>query len=112
MDNAALFHVQTEAAERVKTAVKKHKLPKDSVGTYTYNSAVTFIENTKGVLEDKYFEAATYGMKGLMGKIPNDLAKFKANVAITKTDVKKLLLEASALISSTTAAKITTNEDA
>ena len=37
---------------------------------------------------------------------------FKANVAITKADVKKASLEAAALVSSTTAAEITTNEDA
>jgi hypothetical protein len=79
---------------------------------YKYNNAVTFIENIKGVLEDKYFEAATNSMKGLVDKIPNDLTKCKANVAITKPDVRKMSLEASALISSTTAAGITTTEDA
>ena len=112
MDNAALFRVRTEAAEKVKTAMEQHKLPKDSVGAYKYNNTVTFIENIKGVLEDEYFEAATDGMKGLVDKIPNDLTNFKANVSITKPDVKKTSLEAAALISATTAAKVTANEDA
>ena len=112
MDNAALFRVRTEAAERIKAAMVAHKLPKDSVGGYKYNHAVTFIENIEGVLEDEYFEAAKDGMKGLTSAEPNELTGFKANVTITKADVKKALLEAAALVSSATAAKITTNEDA
>jgi len=112
MDNAALFRVRTEAAERIKAAMVAHKLPKDSVGGYKYNHAVTFIENIEGVLEDEYFEAAKDGMKGLTSEEPNELTGFKANVAITKADVKKASLEAAALVSSTTAAEITTNEDA
>ena len=32
MDNVALFRVRTEAAERVRLAMEKHKLHKDSVG--------------------------------------------------------------------------------
>ena len=57
------------------------------MGVYIYNTVVTFIGNTKGVLEEDYFKAATDGMKGLMDKIQNDLTKFKVNVAITKADV-------------------------
>ena len=64
MDNAALFRVRTEAAERVRLAMEKHKLPKDSVGGYRYNDAITFIENIEGVLEDEYFENANDGMRG------------------------------------------------
>ena len=109
MDNAALFRVRTEAAERIKAAMVAHKLPKDSVGGYKYNHAVTFIENIEGVLEDEYFEAAKDGMKGLTSAEPNELTGFKANVAITKADVKKASLEAAALVSSATAAEITTN---
>ena len=70
-------------------------------GVYTYNSAITFVKNIKEVLEDEYFEAPTDEMKGLVEEIPNELTKFKAKVAITKADVKKMLLEAAALISST-----------
>ena len=99
MDNAALFRVRTEAAERIKAAMVAHKLPKDSVGGYKYNHAVTFIENIEGVLEDEYFEAAKDGMKGLTSAEPNELTRFKANVAITKADVKKALLKAAALVS-------------
>ena len=51
-------------------------------------------------------------MKGLVDKIPNDLTKFKANVSITKADVKKTSLEAAELVSSTISAKITKNKDA
>ena len=50
-------------------------------------------------------------MKGVVDKIPNDLAHILANVVITKGDVKKTLLDAASLISSTTEAKIITNED-
>jgi phosphotransferase system HPr-like phosphotransfer protein len=112
MDNAALFRVRTEAAERIKVAMAAHKLPKDSVGGYRYNHAVTFVENIEGVLEDEYFEAAKDGMKGLLSATANELTGFKANVAITRADVKKASLAAAALVSSTTAAEITTNEDA
>ena len=100
MDTAALFCVRTEAAERVKAAMEqhKHKLSKDSVGV-KYNNAVTFIENIEGMLEDEYFEAATDGMKGLMDEIPNDVTTCKANVAITKADLKKMSLELAVLIS-------------
>ena len=64
------------------------------------------------MLENEYLEAATTSTKGPVDKISNDLTKLKANVAITKVDVKKTLLEAEALILATTAAGITTNEDA
>ena len=89
MDNAALFRVRTEAAKRIKVAMAVHKLPKDSVGGYRYNHAVTFIENIEGVLEDEYFEAAKDGMKGLLSVDANELMGFKANVAITRADVQK-----------------------
>ena len=91
--------------------MEQHKLPKDSVGAYKYNNPVTFIENTKGVPKDKYFEAATDGIKGLVDKILNDLTKCKVKLAIPKADVKKTSLGAAALISSKTAAKITIHED-
>ena len=37
MENAALFRVRTEAAKRVRLAMEKYKLHKDSVGRYRYN---------------------------------------------------------------------------
>ena len=61
MDNATLFSVRTEAAERIRVAMEQHKLPKDDVGGYRYNHAVTLVENIEGVLEDQYFENATDG---------------------------------------------------
>ena len=45
MDNAELFSVRTEAAERIRVAMEQHKLPKDDVGGYRYNHAVTLVEN-------------------------------------------------------------------
>ena len=112
MDNAALFRVQTEAAERIKAAMEGHTLPKDSVGGYRYNHAVTFVENIEGVLEDEYFEAAADGMKGLLSEAANELTGFKANVAITRADVKKASKDAAALVGAEEVAEITTNEDA
>ena len=50
---------------------------------------MTFIENVEGVLEDEYFENATNGMRGLIDLQPNKLTRFKANVAITRADVKR-----------------------
>ena len=111
MDNAALFRVRTEAAERVRQAMEKHKLPKDSVGGYRYNDAVTFIENVEGVLEDEYFENANDGMRGLVNLLPNELTSFKANVAITRADVKRQSI-ADAPGGDATKAEITSNEDA
>ena len=89
MDNVALFCVRTEVAERIKVAMAVHKLPNDSVGGYRYKHAVTFINNIEGVLVDEYFEAAKDGMKGLLSVAANELMGFKANVAITRADVKK-----------------------
>ena len=112
MDNAALFRVRTEATKIIKVAMEANKLPKDSVGKYRYNHAGTFAENVEGVLEDAYFKAAAGGMKGLLSAEANELTGFKANVAITRADLKKTSLEAAAFVSSATAAKITTNKDA
>ena len=50
---------------------------------------MTFIENVEGVLEDEYFENANDGIRGLVDSIPNELTRFKANVAITRVDVKR-----------------------
>ena len=111
MDNAALFRVRTEAAERVRLAMEKHTLGKDSVGGYRYNDAVTFIENVEGVLEDEYFENANDGMRGLVDSIPNELTRFKANVAITRADVKRQSIE-DAPGGDASKAEITSNEDA
>ena len=86
--------------------------PRTAWGGYRYNHAVTFVKNIEGVLEDEYFEAAKDGMKGLLSEAAKDLTGFKANVAITRADAKKASLEAAALVSSATAAEITTNEDA
>ena len=72
MENTALFSVRTEAAERIKVAMEQHELPKDDVGGYRYNHAVTLIENIKGVLEDQYSENATDGMKGLLSDVANE----------------------------------------
>ena len=91
-------------------ATENHKLPKDSMGGYRYNHAVTFIEHIKDVLEDKHCEVAVNGMKGLISAVVNELAGFKANTTTTRAEVKKMLLEVAALISSTTAAEITSYE--
>ena len=112
MDNAALFRVRTEAAERVKVAMEPHKLAKDIVGGYKYNNAVTFTENIAGVLKDEYFENATYTMKGLISESPNELTGFKANVAVTKADVKAALIATAVAIGGNAVPEITTNEDA
>ena len=50
---------------------------------------MSFIENVEGVLEDEYFENETDGMRGLVDLQPNKLTRFKANVAITRADVKR-----------------------
>ena len=64
------------------------------------------------MLEDEYFGAAKNGMKGMISVAANELTGFKANMAITRADVKKAPLEAAALVSLATAAEITTNKDA
>ena len=112
MDNAALFRVRTEAAERIKAAMEGKTLPKDSVGGHRCNHAVTFVEQIEGVLEDEYFEAAADGKKGLLSEVANELTGFKANVAITRADVKKASKDAAALVGAEEVAEITTNEDA
>ena len=101
MDNAALFSVRTEAAERIRVAMEQHKLPKDDVGGYCYNHAVTLVEKIEGVLEDQYFENATDGMKGLLSDTANELTDFKANVAFRAAEVKATSVAAAAAISTT-----------
>ena len=112
MDNAALFSVCTEAAKRIKVDMEQHELPKDDVGGYRYNHAVTLVENIEGVLEDQYSENATDGMKGLLSDGANELTDFKANVAIRVPKVKAASIAAAALISTTAVPHISTNEDA
>ena len=51
-------------------------------------------------------------MKGLISKNPNKLTNFKANVAVTKADVKAASIAAVAAIGGNAAPEITTNEDA
>ena len=111
MENAGLFRVCTKAVKRVKVGIKPHKLAKDSVSGCKYNNAVTFTKQITGVLEDEYFENTTDGMKGLISENPNELTGFKANVAVTKADVKAALIAAAA-IGGNAAPEITTNEDA
>ena len=91
-------------------AIENHKLTKDSMGGYRYNHAVTSIEHIRDVLEVKYYDAAANGMKGLISAVDNELAGFKANTTTTRAEVKNMLLEVAALISSTTAAEITSYE--
>ena len=113
MDNVTLFRVRTEAAERIKVATESHALLRKSVGgTGKYNHAATFVENIEGVLKDEYFEAAADGMKSLLRKTANELTGFKANVAITRADVKRAPREAAARIGPREVPDITTNEDA
>ena len=76
--------------------------------SYKYNHVLTYI---KGVLEYKYFEAAAGDMKELLNTTANELTGFRANVAIIRTNVNTVSLEAVALISTETAAEITMNED-
>ena len=92
--------------------MEPHKLAKYSAGSYKYNNAVTFTKNIEGVLEDKYFENATDGMKGLISKNPNKLTGFKSNVSVTKADVKAASIAAAAANRGNAAPEITTNEDA
>ena len=112
MDNAALFNVRTEAGARIKEAMAIHTLPKDEIGGYRYNHAVTFVEDIGGVLEDQYFEATTDGMKGLLNEVDNELTGFKANVAVRASEVKAASIAAAAEISSTAVPHINTNEEA
>ena len=98
MDNTALFSVRTEAAERIRVAMEQHKLPKDDVGGYRYNRAVTLVENIEGVLDDQYFENATDGMKGMLSITVNKLTDFKANVAIRAAEVKAASIAEAAAI--------------
>ena len=71
---------------------------------------MAFIENVEGVLEDEYFDKTTDGMKGLVSPVPNELTRFKANVAITRGDIKRQSI-ANALGGDAAKAEITTNED-
>ena len=58
------------------------------MGGFKYNNAVTFVERIGDILEDEYFESATDGMRGLLSDVPNELTGFRANVSVTRADVK------------------------
>ena len=87
MDNTALFSVHPEAASRIKLAMVPDKLPKDKVGGYKYDAAIAILEIIKGVLEDQYCEETTDVIKGLLDETPNELIKFKVNMAIKAANV-------------------------
>ena len=72
---------------------------------------MTFIEHFQGILEDEFFDKTTNGMKGLASSISNILTRFKANVAITRADIKRQLI-ANARGGDAAKAETTTNEDA
>ena len=92
MDTVAFFRVREETTDQIKLAIRQHKLSKDTVSGFRYNSAVTFIKHFQGVLEDDFFDKTTNGMKGLASPISNILTRFKANVAITRADIKRQLI--------------------
>ena len=72
---------------------------------------MTFIENVEGVLEDEYFENAADGMRGMVDLQPNELTRFKANIAITRVALKRQSI-ADAPGGDKSKAEITSNEDA
>ena len=73
MDGSALFRVQTDARDRVKTEIGQLELPKDDVGGYEYNTAVTLIKQIDRILKQQLFEDFTDGMVGLGSKNINTL---------------------------------------
>ena len=67
------------------------------------------------VTEQTFFGESADGMVGLGSKTPKTLTKFKSNIAIKKSNVKRQSIAKAAAASSTTnivAPEITTNADA
>ena len=90
-------------------------ITKNDVGVYEYNSVVTLIKQINRVLEQQLFKESADGMVGLGSKNPNTLTKFKSNVAIKNSNVKRQSIskaEEAISTSNIVTPKITTKSDA
>ena len=88
-DVRALFFVQSDAQEHVKSQMQEISTHKNDVGSYKYNAAVTLIKYINGVLEHQLLEESADGMVRLGSATPNTLIGCPSNIAIKKSDVKK-----------------------
>ena len=115
LEGGALFRVQSDAQARVEAQMQEILINKNDVGGYEYNAVVTLIKQINRVLEQQLFKESADGMVGLGSKNPNTLTKFKSNVAIKNSNVKRQSIskaeEASSTINIVTP-KITTKSDA
>ena len=97
---------------RVKAQMQELSIVKNNVGGYKYNAAVTLSKQINRFLYQQLFKESADGMVVLGSETPNTLTKFKSNVAIKKSDVKRRSIVEAAAASSTTnivSPKITTN---
>ena len=87
----------------------------NDVDGYECNAAVILLKQINRVLDQQLFEESADGMVRLGSKSPNTLTRYKFNVAIKKSDVKKQSIAKAATASTTdsvVALEITTNSDA
>ena len=79
------------------------------------NSAVTLLNQSNPLIEQQLFKKSADGMVGLGSKSLNTLTGYNSNVAIKKSNVKKLSIAKAAEANTTywaVAPEITTNADA
>ena len=88
-DGGALFRVQSDTQARVKAQMQELLITKNDVGGYEYNTVVTLIKQINRVLEQQLFKESADGMVGLGSETANTLTKFKSNVAIKNSNVKR-----------------------
>ena len=89
LDCRALFCVCTDAQALVKVLIQELLIVKNDVGGYKYNVVVTLINHINCVLENQLFKELANGMVGIGSETPNTLTKYKSNVSIKKSDVKR-----------------------
>ena len=111
-DGRALFRVRSDAQARVKAQMQEISINKNDVSGYEYNAAVTLTKQINCVLEQQLFKELADGMVGLGRKTPDTLTKYKSNVTIKESNVKRQSIaeeQAASSTINTVAPKITTN---
>ena len=88
-DGGELFRVRSDAQGRMKAQMQELPITKNDVGGYKYNVVVTLINHINCVLENQLFKELANGMVGIGSETPNTLTKYKSNVSIKKSDVKR-----------------------
>ena len=88
-DGGSLFRVHIDSQARVEAQMQELSIMNNDVDGYECNAAVILLKQINRVLEQQLFKESADGMVRIGSKSPNTLTRYKFNVAIKKSDVKK-----------------------